>query len=157
MAKSANIIQCDYANPKHTSALISLLNAYITDEMGGGKPLSKKAQNSLIKKLSVHEKAIVLLAQIGDEFTGLLIAFENIATFAAKPMINIHDIVVLEEYRGRGIGRRLMMAVIGEAKKRGCWRITLEVREDNTKAQNLYKSLEFKETEPKMLYWRKEL
>jgi ribosomal protein S18 acetylase RimI-like enzyme len=72
-------------------------------------------------------------------------------------MINIHDIVVLKEYRGSGVGRMLMDAIDNEAKKRGCVRITLEVREDNVIAQNLYKNMDFKETNPKMLYWRKEL
>ncbi|MDR2080940.1 MAG: GNAT family N-acetyltransferase [Campylobacteraceae bacterium] len=152
-----DIIECDYENQKHTDAVKLLLNAYIADEMGGGKALSKEAQNSLIKKLCAHNKAIVLLAKSESEFAGLLIAFENIATFSAKPMINIHDIVVLKEYRGGGTGRKLMSALIDEAKKRGCARITLEVREDNKIAQNLYKSMDFKETEPKMFYWRKEL
>ncbi|MDR0761766.1 MAG: GNAT family N-acetyltransferase [Campylobacteraceae bacterium] len=157
MAKSINIINCDYKNPKHTNAVKLLLNAYITDEMGGGKPLSEEIQKFLIKRLSTHKTAIVLLAQIDAEFAGLLIAFENIATFKAKPMINIHDIIVLKKYRGSGVGRMLMNAVADEAKKRGCVRITLEVREDNVIAQNLYKSMDFKETEPKMFYWRKEL
>ena len=152
-----NIIKCDYENPKHTNAVKLLLNAYIADEMGDGMVLDEKTGDSLIKKLDSHERAIVLLAKDGDEFIGLLTAFENIATFKAKPMINVHDIIVLKEYRGNGAGRRLMNAVVVEAKKRECARITLEVREDNAVARNLYKSMDFKETQPKMLYLRREL
>ncbi|MDR2099195.1 MAG: GNAT family N-acetyltransferase [Campylobacteraceae bacterium] len=152
-----NIEHCDYNNPKHTSALKTLLNAYIADEMGGGRVLDEKSSALLIKALASHERAIVLLLSSEGEFTGLLTAFENIATFSAKPMINIHDIVVLKKYRGCGMGRMLMNALIDEAKKRGCARISLEVREDNKIAQNLYKSMDFKDSEPKMLYWRKEL
>ncbi|MDR3178182.1 MAG: GNAT family N-acetyltransferase [Campylobacteraceae bacterium] len=152
-----NIIYCDYENPKHTDALKTLLNAYIADEMGGGEILDKEAQDSLIKRLNAHKTAIVLLAKREDEFAGLVIAFENIATFAAKPMINIHDIIVLKKYRSNGVGRELMNAIVDEAKKRGCFRVTLEVREDNKIARNLYKSMDFRETNPKMLYLRKEL
>jgi ribosomal protein S18 acetylase RimI-like enzyme len=111
----------------------------------------------LIEKLGAHKTAIVLLAKNDGEFAGLLIAFENIATFMAKHMINIHDIIVSQRHRGKGVGRKLINAVVDEAKKRGCVRITLEVREDNKIAQNLYKSMDFEETEPKMLYWRREL
>jgi ribosomal protein S18 acetylase RimI-like enzyme len=125
------------------------------DEMGDAE--DKKAEDFLIQKLAAHPTAIVLLAEYGGEFAGLLIAFENIATFAAKPMINIHDIIVLKEYRGKGVGRLLMSAVIDEAKNRDCVRVTLEVREDNKIARRLYKSMGFKATKPKMLYWRKEL
>jgi ribosomal protein S18 acetylase RimI-like enzyme len=125
--------------------------------MGGGKPLSKTEQLHLIDGLNNHPKTIVLLAETENVFCGLLVAFENFSTFSAKPMINIHDVIVLKEYRKKGIGRQLMNALIEEAKRRKCSRITLEVRKDNDKAQNLYRDLDFKETEPEMFYWRKYL
>jgi ribosomal protein S18 acetylase RimI-like enzyme len=152
-----SIEHCDYADPKHARAAISLLNAYIKDEMGGGKELDEEAGRLLIKRLGSQKNAIVLFAKNENEFAGLLSAFENTATFSAKPMINIHDIIVLKQYRGKGIGRKLMDALVEEAKKRACSRITLEVREDNKIAQNLYKSMDFKETKPKMIYLRREL
>jgi ribosomal protein S18 acetylase RimI-like enzyme len=152
---TVNITICDYAKPGHLNAITSLINAYIADEMGGGKPLSKPEQLLLVEGLNNHPKSIVLLAQIGDVFVGLLTAFENFSTFSAKPMVNIHDVIVLKEYRSKGIGRQLMNAIVNEAEKRKCSRITLEVRKDNVNAQNLYKSLGFEESE--MFYWRKYL
>ncbi|MDR3245900.1 MAG: GNAT family N-acetyltransferase [Prevotellaceae bacterium] len=154
---TVKITDCDYSNPVHIDAITSLINAYIADEMGGGKLLSPPEQLHLVEGLKNHPKSIVLLARDGDIFTGLLTAFENFSTFSAKPMINIHDVIVLKEYRGKGIGRRLMNAIVTEAEKRKCSRITLEVRKDNAKAQNLYKSLGFEESEPEMFYWRKYL
>jgi ribosomal protein S18 acetylase RimI-like enzyme len=125
--------------------------------MGGGKPLSKPEQLRLIDGLNEHPKSIVLLARTEGIFTGLLTAFENLSTFTAKPMINIHDVIVLKEYRSQGVGRQLMNAILTEAENRKCSRITLEVRKDNIIAQNLYKSLGFDETNPEMFYWRKNL
>jgi ribosomal protein S18 acetylase RimI-like enzyme len=125
--------------------------------MGGGKPLSKPEQLRLIDGLSEHPKSIVLLARTEGIFTGLLTAFENLSTFTTKPMINIHDIIVLKEYRGKGVGRQLMNAILTEAENRKCSRITLEVRKDNIIAQSLYKSLEFDEANPEMFYWRRNL
>jgi ribosomal protein S18 acetylase RimI-like enzyme len=152
---TTNISACDYSNPEHRQAIISLINAYIDDEMGGGKPLSKSAQLCLIEGLSNHPKSIVFLAEADGLFVGLLTAFENFSTFTAKPMVNIHDVIVLKEYRGKGIGRQLMNAVISEAENRGSNRVTLEVRKDNPTAQNLYQSLGFEDTDPSMFYWRK--
>ena len=37
-----------------------------------------------------------------DKPVGLATTFEGFSTFAAKPLINIHDIAVLPDYRGRG-------------------------------------------------------
>jgi GNAT superfamily N-acetyltransferase len=154
---TVKITICDYSNSEHRNAVTSLINAYIADKMGGGKPLSKAEQLRLVEGLNNHPKSIVLLAQTGDIFVGLLTAFENFSTFSAKPMINIHDVTVLEEYRDKGIGRLLMNAIVNEAKQRKCSRITLEVRKDNINAQHLYNSLGFEETDPGMFFWRKTL
>jgi ribosomal protein S18 acetylase RimI-like enzyme len=50
---------------------------------------------------------------------------------------------VLPEYRGQGIGRRLLEACIAKAWARGITRIELEVRADNERAIGLYKSVGF--------------
>jgi ribosomal protein S18 acetylase RimI-like enzyme len=152
---TVTVTPCDYSNPKHVQAVSSLINAYIGDEMGGGKPLSESEQLRLVEGLNTHPKSIVLLAETGGVFVGLLTAFENFSTFTAKPMVNIHDVIVLKEYRGKGIGRQLMTAIVSEAENRGSSRVTLEVRKDNPPAQNLYKSLGFEDTDPAMFYWRK--
>jgi len=151
------IIPVDYSNPEHPKAIISLITVYIQDEMGGGSLLSEQEQTALIEGLKNHPETIVLLAETQGVFSGLLIAFENFSTFTARPMINIHDVIVLKEYRRNGIGRDLMNAIISEAEKRNCSRITLEVRKDNLPAQNLYLDLDFHEPEPGMFYWRKYL
>jgi ribosomal protein S18 acetylase RimI-like enzyme len=153
----SNITICDYSNPACLQAVVSLINAYIYDEMGGGNPLSQEEQQQVIEGLRNHPKSIVLLAHEAGAFVGLLTAFENFSTFTAMPMINIHDVFVFKEYRGKGLGRQLMNAIIDEAKKRKCSRVTLEVRKDNHKAQILYRSLGFEEVEQGMFYWRKYL
>lgn len=151
------IVNCDYTNPIHKDAVATLINAYINDEMGGGESLNEDEQIRLLEGLKKHPKSIVLLAEIDGVFCGLLTAFENFSTFTVSPMLNIHDIIVLKAYRDKGIGRKLMQNLIDEANQRGCSRITLEVLENNIKAQNLYRSEGFGETKPKHYYWRKYL
>lgn len=58
---------------------------------------------------------------------------------------DIQTIGVAESARGRGLGRTLMHALIGEAHKRGAREIFLEVRADNPTAQRLYLRLGFEE------------
>lgn len=154
---NTKLFACDYTDTAHRKAVATLMNAYINDEMGGGKPLDETGQIRLVEGLEKHPKSVVILAETDGVFSGLLTAFENFATFSVCPMINIHDIIVLKEYRGKGIGRRLMRAIAEEAEKRGCGRITLEVRADNVNAQKLYRSEGFGEVEPNHYYWRKYL
>lgn len=151
------IFECDYTKPDHLNAIGQLLNAYIADNMGGGSPLNELEQLRLVDGLNQHPTSIVLLAQVDNVFCGLLIAFENFSTFTVSPMLNIHDLVVLPVYRGKGIGRRLLQATIEIGKSRNCSRITLEVRNDNTIAQHLYRDMGFTDPEPPMYYWRRNL
>jgi ribosomal-protein-alanine N-acetyltransferase len=51
------------------------------------------------------------------------------------------DVVTLAVRRqrwGRGIGTALLRALVGEAARRGCTEVLLEVREDNPRARRLY-------------------
>ncbi|MDR2809995.1 MAG: GNAT family N-acetyltransferase [Tannerellaceae bacterium] len=152
-----SITRCDLSIAEHRRAVTALINVYIADEMGGGSPLTDSEQVRLVEGLDKHPATVVLLAASASRYVGMLVAFENFSTFTARPMVNIHDVIVHPEYRGKGIGRLLMNGIIGEATRRGASRITLEVRQDNLVAQGLYQSLGFEETSPSMYYWRKNL
>lgn len=151
------IVHCDFNNPTHTKALVDLMNHYMQDKMGDYPPLQGDAQKQLVEGLKDHPSKLVLLAEDNGQYVGLSNCFVNFGTFDVKPFINIHDIVVLNTARGKGIGRLLMQAITNEAKKLNCCKITLEVRADNQVAQNLYKSFDYKESAPAMHFWTKRL
>jgi ribosomal protein S18 acetylase RimI-like enzyme len=148
---------CVYTDTDDRNAIGALINAYIKDEMGGGEPLAPPQQLHLAEALAQHPKSVVLLACVGEIRCGMLVAFENFSTFTVRPMINIHDVIVLKEYRGKNVGRSLLEAIIRMAEERRCSRITLEVRMDNPVARRLYESVGFCAPAPEMLYWRKNL
>ncbi len=158
----AKIEQADYANPNDAQAIKQLLNHYASDPMGGGNALKSDVLNQVVAKLSTFQTAITLIAWHGEKAVGLLNAFESFSTFKCKPLINIHDIVVLSEYRGHGIGHQLLSAIQHEAIKRDCCKLTLEVLEGNKTAQRLYQSFGFDgyQLDPekgKALFWEKNL
>lgn len=144
---------CDFENPEHLKALAELTNHYMTDPMGDAEPLNKLKQLRLIDGVANHPTAEVLFAITDSKAVGLATCFVNFSTFNVKPYLYIHDIVVLNEYRGKGIGKGLMQKLIEISLERKYCKLTLEVREDNTVAQSLYKSFGFKECDPKMLFW----
>src|SRR4051812_49605519 len=93
--------------------------------MGDGKPLSDEARNQLLPGLRQHPTTLILLAYNLDHPVGIAVCFGGFSTFAAKPLINIHDLAVLPEYRGRGIGRRLLEAVERKNPGLGCCQVNL--------------------------------
>lgn len=75
------------------------------------------------------------------EEDGLVVAYGGMwVLFDESHMTNI---AVHPDFRGKGYGRMLFVAMMAEAEKMGASRMTLEVRETNTVAQSLYYSLDF--------------
>ena len=131
------IDRADYADPRDAGDVVALLDAYARDPMGGGAPLGDAVKARLIGDLAANPQAFSLLARVDDQAVGLANCFMGYSTFAAAPLINIHDLAVLPGHRGAGIGKALLVSVEAEALKRGACKITLEVLSGNP-ARHLY-------------------
>jgi len=142
------IVLADLANPAHHAAILDLLDMYSRNEFGDGKPLSAEARASLIPGLIKHGKSRVFLAYEGDVPAGLAICFIGFSSFKAKPLVNVHDLAVVPQFRGQGIGKALLEAVAADARALGCGKVTLEVRADNARAIDLYRRVGFQSTRP---------
>jgi ribosomal protein S18 acetylase RimI-like enzyme len=150
---TVEIVLADLARVSHQQAILDLLDMYCRDEFGDGKPLAAEARQNLISGLVKHGGARVFLAFEAERPLGVAVCLIGFSSFRGKPLINIHDIAVSPEARGKGIGRELMEAVEADARALGCCKVTLEVRSDNTRAMNLYRSVGFKPTEPETFFW----
>ncbi len=67
---------------------------------------------------------------------------------------DVQTIAVAPHARRRGLGRTLMLALIGEARNRGAREVFLEVRADNPGAQALYRELGFEELGVRPRYYQ---
>ncbi len=157
MKNSITFEVCNYANAKHKDAFTKLLKHYMLDPMGDSKPLDETQEVKLFNLLSTHSGVATIFVLVNDKYAGLLNYFSLISTFKAKPYIYIHDVIVNRNFRGNGLGRKLMEKVIDIAKEKDCCKLMLEVREDNDPALSLYSSLGFEECEPKNYSWTKTL
>lgn len=137
------IERVDPNDPRQAAALLQVLDAYACSAEGGGTPLADEARARLPALLAERPHYIGLLGFEGDLAVGLVNCFEGVSTFKAKPLLNIHDIAVIESHRGRGIGRRLIEAAEAIAIERGCCKLTLEVLEGNARAIGLYRKTGF--------------
>jgi ribosomal protein S18 acetylase RimI-like enzyme len=157
-----DIINADLSLPKHAEVLINLLSEYALDLMGGKEALPAFVKENLAAELKRRPSAHVILAFVENKPAGLMIGFEGFSTFACKPLINIHDVVVAAQYRGRGLSRKMLSHMEKTATEIGCCKLTLEVLEGNTVAQSLYRSCGFEgytldPTMGKALFWQKKL
>lgn len=156
------IIRADLGKPAHAEALVQLMREYAMDPMGGGKDLPTHTRQNLVAELSGRPGVHVLLARRNGEFVGLANCMEGFSTFACRPLLNIHDIVVTRACRGQGIGRQLLERAEALAISLGCCKLTLEVLEGNHAARKTYAAFGFAgyELDPEMgpaMFWEKKL
>ncbi len=133
----------DFSQPAHGTAFLDLLDHYACDPMGGAAGLSSYARQHLIERLSARTDFVSILAFEKTQAVGLINAFEGFSTFAAQPLLNIHDLVVHAAWRRLGIGKHLLAALEALARERGCCKLTLEVLEGNRAARAAYRHLGF--------------
>ena len=145
--QTVEIVEADLNLTEHKHAVVELVNAYAMDPMGNGKHLSDEVQRALIPALQEHPTTVIFLAYQGGEAIGIAVCFLGFSTFAARPLINIHDLAVLPAYRGQGIGRKLLEEVELKAREMGCCKLTLEVQENNHRARQLYEAVGFAQAE----------
>jgi len=152
----------DYHDSTQSQQLIQLLDTYARDPMGGGEPLPAFSKENLAVELSKIPGAFSLVAYIDDKPVGFSNCFEAFSTFACKTLINIHDIAVLSQFRGRGIAMQLLQRIDQIAQERGCGKVTLEVLEGNAPAKTAYLKHGFSpyEMDPEFgvaQFWHKQL
>jgi ribosomal protein S18 acetylase RimI-like enzyme len=143
VSSEVRTIAADLERPDHARAVVALTAAYAEDVMGNGGALQPDVLDRLVPALREHPTTIVLLAYLGAEPVGIATCFLGFSTFAARPLINVHDLAVLPEYRGQGVGRALLALIELQARKRGCVKLTLEVQENNHRARRVYERAGF--------------
>ena len=133
----------DFADARDVAIYLDLLDAYARDPMGADSPLPADVRERLPRDLAVHPGVHCLIAELHGTPVGMATCFAGYSTFRALPLLNIHDIAVLPEWRGRSVAQRLLAEIVDLGRRLGCCRITLEVRDDNPRARRLYECAGF--------------
>lgn len=100
------------------------------------------------------------LAELESSHSFPLVAFDSQNTLVGYicPMLvldegHILDVAVHDAFRGKGIGEMLVEQVIKDCHDQGAAFVSLEVRESNAAAINLYRKLGFAETGRRKAYY----
>ena len=152
----------DFANSEQAETCTRLLNIYAQDIMGGGKSLADNVLKNLPVELAARSFAHAFIVYHNQKAIGLALCMEGFSTFSCKPLINIHDFMVIPEYRNQGVAKILLHAVEEFARSIQCCKLTLEVLQGNAAAQRAYEKFGFTgyELNPeqgKALFWEKAL
>ena len=81
------------------------------------------------------------VAVVDDEVVGLALWFRSFSTWLGRAGVYLEDLFVAPSARGRGLGRRLLVALAGECVEHGYGRLEWSVLDWNTPAQGFYRSV----------------
>jgi ribosomal protein S18 acetylase RimI-like enzyme len=165
------IREADLQDPEDSRALVAIIDCYAREPGGQNAPLSAHAREALAPGLQAHPAAFALLAwrasfaqraegerspeggfaqraegeRSPSDWTavGAAVCVWGFSTFTGCPSLNVHDLAVLPDHRGRGVGRRLLEEAERRARVRGSSKLTLEVHATNEAAIHLYRRFGF--------------
>jgi GNAT superfamily N-acetyltransferase len=82
----------------------------------------------------------LFVAELNGKISGMALYFTKYSTWKGKG-IYLDDLIVTERHRGKGIGKKLLDAVIEEAKVSGAKQLHWQVLDWNTPAIEFYKKI----------------
>ena len=139
------------------SAIILLIVCGLVFSMAGSPPVAERLHLAtfhfvnrqvayLLPALAARTQAFSVLAfagSAGAQPIGLVNCFEGFSTFACRPLVNVHDVVVLPAFRGQRVAEKMLALVEELALQRGACKLTLEVLGGNAGAIKLYQRVGF--------------
>jgi ribosomal protein S18 acetylase RimI-like enzyme len=96
----------------------------------------------------LNKKAIILCAKLDREIVGY--AYARLEPRDWNALLDahgaLHDILVAEAARGKGVGKQLLTRVLAELRERGAPRVVLHTAIKNRAAQKLFAAVGFRKT-----------
>lgn len=141
MSHSVVILEATEADlPAIEALLIELINT-----MGNPQGFNTQKLRDNCRFLINRTNFYSLIAKIGEIVVGL-INFSLHQTAITPGMSGmIDELIVSEDYRGQGIGKKLVSSAINRCRQLGCWELEVSTEKVNTRAREFYKRCGFEE------------
>lgn len=106
------------------------------------------AHEAVVSEEDLHDalfgrqpRAEVVLAYVGEVAAGFALFYGNYSTFRGQCGIHLEDLFVYPDWRGHGIGRRLLVHLADLTVVRGCRRLEWWVHAEDGRVVKFYEAL----------------
>lgn len=110
-------------------------------EYEGARDRIRSTESGLKHILFTERGAEALIAELGGEPVGFAIWAYSFSTFTGKRTLYIDDLYVREQWRGKGIGRRMFSHIAGIACEKDCGRMDWYCMETNVSGKEYYRKM----------------
>jgi len=128
------------AQPDDVGTILKLIRALAEYEHEPQAALATE-EDLLRDGFSVDPKFRCLIAEWDGAPVGFALYFYNYSTWKGRPGIYLEDLFVWPEYRGKGIGKALLLYLARTAVAENCGRYEWQVLDWNTPAIEFYEGL----------------
>ena len=119
-APALTIGLADYCEPSRCRSGRGLARCLCPRPDGRGRTPARRRESAACRRSGgARRKRFSLIARLDEDAVGLANCFMAYSTFAAEPIVNIHDFAVLSGHRGRGIGPRPACCCRGRGLEQG--------------------------------------
>ncbi|WP_413113583.1 GNAT family N-acetyltransferase [Thaumasiovibrio sp. DFM-14] len=105
--------------------------------------LSVELDPTVISQLFALSYFYGFISFVDNQPAGFAVCFESFSTYRAQRVMNIHDFMVSDSFRGQGVGKEQLNGIEQYCRDNGYFKITLEVGDDNVAAKKLYSSCDY--------------
>ena len=142
------------AQPEDLSGMTALLQVLFAQEaeFSPDTTAQEKGLRAILDDPSVGQ---LLVADDGERVLGMVNLLYSYSTALGARVAILEDMVVAEEARGLGLGKRLIVGAVEHCRAAGCKRITLLTDGDNASAHAFYQRSGF--TRSDMVAFRRAL
>ena len=131
------------ATREDVPALCELLARLFTQE-ADFKPDPRKQARGLNLIIGEASRGQLFALRVGNRVVGMVSLLRTVSTAEGGEVFWLEDLIVADEFRGRGLGSELLRHAIEFARQEGVPRITVLTDLENNSAQKLYKRHGFK-------------
>jgi GNAT superfamily N-acetyltransferase len=135
-------VEINFATNNDLPRLADLLAELFALE-GDFHPERDRQLHGLRMILDDPEQGRLFVLRVDGQVAGMANALITISTAEGGRVLLLEDVIVRREYRGSGLGRRLVEHVMDWAREQGMTRVTLLADRDNQAALDFYRKLGF--------------
>lgn len=112
--------------------------------MDAGTVLTVAQARPIWQRIKSYPDYQLWVAEVDGAIQGVmaLLIMDNLGHLGA-PSAVVEDIVVRENFRGRGIGREMLRFAMQHAQEKGCYKLALSSHKDRQDAHRFYENLGF--------------
>lgn len=122
----------------------AMLRLYAAGDFASQDAFTVEEAVSHLQTLQRQPSMQVFVACDGEAVVGTyeLFIMDNMAKRGRRSGI-VEDVMVLPEYRGRGVGRAMMKDAMDRCRRAGCYKLTLSSNLSREEAHRFYEALGF--------------